>query len=266
MLDIAKFAEKRIDMNKVKRIPTEEDLNPNNKFIRNKMIILLGENRKLNLYLDQSKLSWVNHPELIKDLYNRLIESDFYKEYMADGINTFANDRKFVERVFNKIILTCEELYEVLEEQSIYWNDDVEFNISMITKTLKKFTEFSRDEHPLLPMFKDDEDREFAKSLFRKSIINHAEIRKLIDIHSRNWDIDRIAFVDILIMQLALTEFIYFPSIPTKVTLNEYIEVSKYYSTDKSRNFINGILDKALRELKDEGKVKKAGRGLIGEA
>lgn len=265
-IEISNFAKNKIEINRNKHRPTHEDLNPNTKFINNKMIFLLKENKKLDLYLDQSKLSWVNNPELIKELYARLVESDFYKKYMEDENDSFANDQKLVDKMFNKLILYCEELYQVLEEQSIYWNDDVEFNISMISKTLKKFTEFSREEMPLLPMFKDDDDEQFTKDLFRKSIINHDEIRELINIHSKNWDIDRIAFVDILIMQLALTEFLYFPSIPTKVTLNEYIELSKYYSTEKSRNFINGILDKTLKGLKNDGKIQKTGRGLVGES
>jgi N utilization substance protein B len=175
------------------------------------------------------------------------------------------DDRKFIEKMFNKIFLVSEELYEVLEEQSIYWNDDIEFVISVIIKTIKRFSESSGSDQKLMPMYKDDEDREFAKDLLRKSIINHDELHALIKVHSSNWDVDRIAFMDILMMQLSITEFLYFPSIPTKVTMNEYIELSKFYSTEKSRNFINGILDKTLKDLKKEGKINKAGRGLVGE-
>jgi N utilization substance protein B len=265
VIDIAGYAEKRIEINKAKHRPSEDELHPNTKFVRNKMIGQLRQNKKLSLYLDQTKLSWVNNPELIKELYNALTESDFYQEYMSDGDFSFENDRKLVDRIYTRLILVSEELNQVLEEQSIYWNDDIEFCVSMATKTLKKFTEFSREDMPLLPMFKDEEDRLFARDLFRRSATNHTELRQLIEEHSKNWDIERIAFVDILIMQLALAEFLYFPSIPTKVTLNEYIELSKYYSTEKSRNFINGILDKALRDLKQSGKVVKQGRGLIGE-
>jgi N utilization substance protein B len=141
----------------------------------------------------------------------------------------------------------------------------MEFTVSMISKTLKKFNPHSGSDQNLLPMFKDQDDRDFAKDLLRKSIINHSELLELIKEHSKNWDLDRIAFMDILIMQLAATEFLYFPSIPTKVSLNEYIELSKYYSTEKSRNFINGILDKTLKDLKTSGKIIKTGRGLIGE-
>ncbi len=266
VIDIADYAEGRIEIKKNKHQPTHEDLHPNTKFVNNLFINQLRSNRQLNAYLNQSKLSWVNHPELIKELYLIMIESEIYDEYKNSEIISYADDRKFVEKIFNKIFLVSEEIYEVLEEQSIYWNDDIEFVISVITKTIKKFNEFSDTDQRLMPMYKDDEDRVFAKDLFRKSILNHDEIQSLIKVHSSNWDVERIAFMDILMMQLAITEFLYFPSIPTKVTMNEYIELSKFYSTEKSRNFINGILDKTLKDLKKEGRIKKAGRGLVGES
>ncbi|RIH64752.1 transcription antitermination factor NusB [Mariniphaga sediminis] len=265
-IDIADYAEQRIEIKRNKHQPTHEDLHPNTKFISNQVIQQLRENRQLNAYLNQQKLSWANHPELIKELYLFLIESDFYKEYMADKNNSFLDDRRFIDKMFNNIILLAEDLHEVLEELSIYWNDDIEFSVSMISKTLKKFHPHSDSDQKLMPMFKDQDDRDFAKDLLRKAIINHDELLELIKEHSRNWDLDRIAFMDILIMQLAITEFLYFQSIPTKVSLNEYIELSKYYSTEKSRNFINGILDKTLKDLKKSGKISKSGRGLIGEA
>ncbi|MEE4286240.1 MAG: transcription antitermination factor NusB [Mariniphaga sp.] len=265
VIEIADYAEQRMEIKKNKHQPTYEDLHPNTKLISNQIIQQLRENRALHAYISQHKLSWVNHPGLIKELYLFLIESDFYKEYMNDKNRSFLDDRKFIDKVFNNIILVAEDLYEVLEEMSIYWNDDVEFTVSMISKTLKKFNPNSGSDQNLLPMFKDQDDRDFAKNLLRKSIVNHDELRELIKEHSKNWDLDRIAFMDILIMQLAATEFLYFPSIPTKVSLNEYIELSKYYSTEKSRNFINGILDKTLKDLKILGKINKTGRGLIGE-
>jgi transcription antitermination protein NusB len=265
VIEIADYSEQRIEIKKNKHQPTHEDLHPNTKFVSNQVIQQLRENRALHAYINQQKLSWVNYPELIKELYLFLIESDFYKEYMKDKNRSFLDDRKFVDKMFTNILLIAEDLYEVLEEMSIYWNDDVEFTVSMISKTLKKFNPHSGSDQNLLPMFKDQDDRDFAKDLLRKSIINHDELRELIKEHSKNWDLDRIAFMDILIMQLAAAEFLYFPSIPTKVSLNEYIELSKYYSTEKSRNFINGILDKTLKDLKTSGKINKTGRGLIGE-
>jgi N utilization substance protein B len=266
VLEIANYAENRIEIRRNKHQPTHEDLHPNTKFISNHLLQQLRENRQLKTYTEQKKLGWGNYPELIKDLYLFMEESDFYIEYMEDPTRSYVDDRKFIDKLFNKIILVAEDLYLVLEEQSIYWNDDMEFIVSMISKTLKKFNEYSGSDTRLMPMFKDEEDREFAKNLIRKSIINHDELQSMIKEHSKNWDVERIAFMDILIMQLAITEFLYFPSIPTKVTLNEYIELSKYYSTEKSRNFINGILDKTLKDLKNLGKVNKAGRGLVGES
>lgn len=265
VVEIADYAENRIEIKKNKHQPTEEELHPNTKFISNSVIQQIRLNKQLNVYLEQKKLDWKDHPELIKELYLLMIESDVYDSYMSDKTRSHLDDRKFIEKVFNKIILVSEDLYNVLEEKSIYWNDDVDFVISMILKTLKRFNELSGASQALMPMFKDQEDKDFAKELLRKSILNHDELRTLIKEHSKNWDVERIAFMDILIMQLAITEFLYFPSIPTKVTLNEYIELSKFYSTEKSRNFINGILDKTLKDLKRSEKINKAGRGLIGE-
>ncbi len=265
LIEIADHAENKIEIKRNKHQPTEEDLNPNTKFVSNLIIHQLRENRQLKAYLEQKKLSWVNHPELIKELYLFMMESELYASYMENKERSYQEDRKFIEKLFNKIILVSEDLYQVLEEQSIYWNDDVEFVISMITKTIKRFNEVAGSDQSLMPMFKDMEDRDFAKDLLRKSVVNHDELRELVKEHSKNWDVDRIAFMDVLIMQLAITEFLFFPSIPTKVSMNEYIELSKFYSTEKSRNFINGVLDKTLKDLKKNGKIKKVGRGLIGE-
>ena len=265
VIEIADYAENRIELKQNKHLPTQEDLNPNTKFVTNLFIQQLRTNRQLTAYLKQTKLSWVNHPELIRELYLIMTESEMYDSYINSEVRSYMDDRKFIEKIFNKIFLVSEEISEVLEEQSIYWNDDIEFVISVIIKTIKRFNEFTDSDQRLMPLYKDDEDREFAKELLRKSIINHDEIQTLIKVHSSNWDVDRIAFMDILMMQLAITEFLYFPSIPTKVTMNEYIELSKFYSTEKSRNFINGILDKTLKDLKKEGKINKAGRGLVGE-
>lgn len=265
LIEMADYARHKIETNLSKLVPAFEDLHPNSRFIDNRIIQLLRSNRRLQAYLNQSKPGWVNHPELVRDMYTFLTESEFYKDYMALPESSFFEDRKFVEKIFQNIILITEDLHVVLEEESIYWNDDIDLVVAMIIKTLKTFDEKSDEFQPLLPKFKDQEDEQFAKDLFRKTILNHDELQDLVKLHSSNWDLDRIAFMDILILQLALSEFLYFPSIPTEVTLNEYIELSKYYSTDKSRNFINGILDKALKELKQSQKIRKTGRGLIGE-
>lgn len=265
VIEIQKFAEQRIEMGLKKHRPTSEDLDPNTRFVNNQLIRQLKNNTVLNKYLEASKLTWTNESELIRKLYLSLTEKDFYLEYMSASPNTYADDRKVVEDICKYLILENEDIDLILEEQSIYWNDDLDFVVSMILKTLKKFKEYSDESQTLLPMFKDEEDRQFAKDLYRKVILHHEDNTLMVKQHTVNWDIERIAFVDNLILELALTEFLYFPSIPTKVSMNEYIELSKYYSTEKSRNFINGILDKALKDLKKANKIVKSGRGLIGE-
>ena len=265
VIEIEKFAEERIDLGLKKHRPTSAELAPNTRFINNLLIRQLKSNISLNKYLESSKLSWQDEADLVRKLYLSLIDQDFYKEYMSAAESSYADDRKLVEDIFKYLILDNEDIESLLEEQSIYWNDDLDFVVSMILKTFKKFKEFSDERQSLLPMYKDDEDRQFAKDLYRKVVLNHIENVVLIKQHTVNWDIERIAFIDNLILELALSEFLYFPSIPTKVSMNEYIELSKYYSTENSRNFINGILDKALKDLKKENKILKAGRGLIGE-
>lgn len=264
-VELQNYGQKRIDAGKRKFIPSAEELNPNTRFVDNQLIHKLRDNIGLNTYLENNKLSWVNYPELIRKLYNEMIQSSSYQEYIALPETNFTEDRKFADRMFIRIIPECDDLYTALEEQSIYWNDDVEFTVSMIVKTLKKFSEESPETQPLLPMFKDDEDYNFARDLYRKVIVNHDRNREIIENHLSNWDVERIAFMDMLLMELSITEFIEFISIPTKVSLNEYIELSKYYSTERSSTFINGILDKILKDLKDQGLVQKAGRGLMGE-
>jgi len=265
VLELADFAQLKIDTNLSKLRPTYDDLHPNRKFVDNKVVNQLRINRRLKAYLNQTKITWANHPELIKELFAFLTESDFYQEYMKSKDFSYAEDKRFIDKIFHNIILISEDVHLALEEDSIYWNDDLDLAVAMASKTIKFFNEDSDENQPLLPKFKDEDDRQFAIDLFRKSIINNDELREIIDKHASNWDIERIAFMDILIMQLALCEMIYFPSIPTKVTLNEYIEMAKYYSTEKSRTFINGILDNALKDLKQSNRILKTGRGLIGE-
>ena len=211
----------------------------------------------------EKKISWVNYSLLIKDIYQIMVNSEAYKNYMNGTENSYASDKKFVIEFYPQYLDTSELLYQILEEQSIYWNDEIEFIINMIIKTLKNFKEEEKEYSKLMLLFKNNDDRDFAKDLFRKTILNYNEYNKLIEKHTKNWDVERIAFIDILFMQLAITEVVEFPSIPIKVSLNEYIEIIKYYSTKKSSTFINGILDKIINILKDEGKIKKTGRGLI---
>ena len=265
LVEVHQYAEDRIELKKKKNIPTQEDLHPNTRFIKNIIIQKVSENKPLCDYLEKKKLNWTDHPELIKKLYNQLIELDAYRDYMEKAENSLADDRKIVESFYAEVVVDSEDINQLLEEKSIYWNDDIDFVVSMILKTLQKFKLSTPDFKSLMPLFKDEEDREFTKALLRKSILNSEEHKEIIKTHLRNWELERVAFIDVLIMELALSEFLYFPSIPTKVSLNEYIDLAKYYSTSKSRTFINGILDKILKTMRDDGRINKTGRGLIGE-
>jgi transcription antitermination protein NusB len=265
ILDVSRYAESRIEIAKNKRIPTFSDINPNIRFVENKLITQSRTNLQLNKYVSSQHISWLKYPELIKELYNKLIESGTYQKYMANEISHYPEDKKIVSDFYAEILLPSEFFQIVLEEQSIYWNDDLEFVVSMIQKTIKRFSENDGPEKGLLKLYKSKEDMDFIVELFRKSISMRSMCLKLIKETANNWDLERIAIMDILVMQLAITEFLEFSSIPTKVTLNEYLDIAKYYSTEKSNIFINGVLDKILTQMKSENKVNKSGRGLIGE-
>jgi len=265
IIDIVNYADSRIELAKQKKMPNYEDLNPNTKFIDNRLVKMLSENLDLKKYLNEQKLSWVNYPELIKNLYIEIRESEIYEKYMASETNGFNEDKKFITELYSKLIVNYEPLYQNLEEQSIFWNDDIEFVIGMIIKSLRAFKAASDENVKLMPLYKNEEDKDFVKRLFRKVVLNHKEYENLISGFIQNWDVERVAFMDIVVMSLAISEMIEFPEIPVKVSLDEYIEIAKFYSTQKSNVFINGILDKLVIHLKKEGKIKKMGRGLIGE-
>ncbi len=263
LLDIRLLEEKRIEQAKLKRIPSAEDLKPNVKFINNAVLNQLGNNEMLLKYIRQTGISWVNFPELVKKIMNEIRQSALYIEYMAEEENDYEKDRKFIVKLIEKIIAPSEDLYHHFEEESIYWNDEAEFIVSMLIKTIKEFKFEIGEDQTLIPEYKDEEDREFVKTLFRKVILNSQDLNKIIDENTKNWDLERVAFIDIIIMQLALTEACEFSKIPLNVSLNEYIEIAKHYSTEKSSVFINGILDKAFGKLKKEKKIFKAnGEGL----
>ena len=266
LIEIQDFAEKRVEVAKQKLMPTHEDLHPNMRFIENPVFQLIRENESIQDYLTYHKLSWVNYPELIKKLYQKITASEYYKAYMELDSVDFVTHRQLVVGILSKELLNFEDFELSLEEQSIYWNDDLEFMIGMAVKTLKKFEENQPETIPVFPMYKDEEDEDFAKRLLRKVILNHTENTNIIDNYTKNWDVERIAGMDILIMEMALTEITEFPSIPVKVSFNEYIEISKYYSTDQSSTFINGVLDKIIAAYRTDNKVQKQGRGLIGES
>ena len=265
-LELADIAVEKIDQALQKHIPSHEDLNPRRRFVDNHLLAQLRKNKEFNDYISSKKLSWVNNSHIPRLLYNKMIVWEVYEEYMKAETNNYLSDKKFIIRLITELFSNSEDLQSNLEEQSIYWNDDMEYIASMVEKTLKKFKTDSGENAPLMPLFKNAEDEEFVKILFRKAIIHAKKCSELIDKNTTNWEVDRIALMDILVMQLAITEILEFPEIPVKVTLNEYIEIAKYYCTSKSSTFVNGILDNIVKEIRDEGLFNKFGRGLVGEA
>jgi N utilization substance protein B len=264
LLDLRDFAESKIELARHKKLADQRDLHPATKFIENKFILQLEQNESLKKFINKKKLSWNSYPEIIKKLYNHLIEMDFYKEYINSAPDSYNEDKKMVIKIYIDLIMNYEDLYMNLEEQNIYWMDDVDFIIRMIVKTFRKFRE-NGENTLLMPMFHDPADMDFATTLMRKTIILEPENKILIKESAKNWELERIAFTDYLIMQMAITEVIEFGTIPVKVTMNEFIEISKIFSTKNSSQFINGILDNVFKKLKSEKKIMKRGRGLIGE-
>jgi transcription antitermination protein NusB len=265
VLELADIAQEKIDQALQKKMPTVDDLNPNVKFVNNVLIRQLRNNLAFNSYVSSHKLSWSNYQHLPRLLYNRMITWDVYLDYMNSDDNNYLSDKKFVIKLVTDLFSASEDLMSNLEEQSIYWNDDMEYTSAMIEKTLKKFKADSKDDTSLLPLFKNEEDEDFVKILFRKAILHSDKCSELINKNTTNWEVERIALMDILVMKLAITEIIEFPEIPVKVTLNEYIEIAKYYCTSKSSTFVNGILDNIVKEMRDNKLFNKYGRGLIGE-
>jgi len=266
VLEIADIAEEKIDQALRKRMPTIEDLNPQRRFIDNQVIAQIRINLSFTKYISAKKLTWVNYSHIPRLLYNKMIVWEVFEEYMKADNHNYLTDKKFVIRLITEMFANSEDLLSSLEEQSIYWNDDMEYISAMIEKTLKKFKADSGENTSLMPLFKNEEDQEFVKTLFRKSVIYYKKCSDLIDKNTTNWEVERIALMDILVMQLAITEILEFPEIPVKVTLNEYIEIAKFYCTSKSSTFVNGILDNIVKEIREEGNLNKFGRGLVGEA
>ena len=250
--EVTKLQNRILETKKCKYMPTEEELNPNTRLVDNRFANQLAENESLNKYADAQGLSWSNDEEFVKKVLELILNSEIYTEYLKSEEDNYETDREFWRQIFKKIICGNEMIEEFLEDKSIYWNDDIEIVETFTLKTIKKFEESTGSKQPLLPMFKDMEDKAYAVKLFRQSLLKGKEFRERIDKHMKNWETERIANMDLIIMQVALAEIVSFPSIPVGVTLNEYIDAAKYYSTPKSGTFINGILDSIVTELKNE--------------
>ena len=257
-------AANKIEEALVKKLPRPEDLNPNRKFVDNKILTLLSSNIQLQTEAKNRKLYWNNEQDLIRKIFNDIRNSEQFEKYMNDPGRMFDQDKEFILAAFKEYIANSESLLNHLEESSISWMDDIDMVCSAVLKTIKAVNEGDDATLKLMPLYKDaEEDSNFVKVLFRKTVMNDTITQDLISAKTENWEMERIASMDMLLMKMAINEAKEFSSIPTKVTLNEYIEISKFYSTPKSNGFINGILDKIFIELKSSGEIKKVGRGLI---
>ena len=258
MVEITRQAERKLNAAKSKLLPTKEELYPNMKFVANRFIAQLEINEQLQEFSETQKKTWENESEFVKSLCEKIMASDIYKEYMEnESPSSYEEDRELWRKIYKRIIFNNPELDQVLEDQSLYWNDDKEIVDTFVLKTIKRFEESNGSKQELLPEFKDEEDQDFARRLFRRTILNADYYRHLISENTRNWDLDRVAFMDVVIMQIALAEILSFPNIPVSVSLNEYVEIAKLYSTPKSGSFINGTLDGIVNALKKDNKLIK---------
>lgn len=269
LLEIVEFANKRLEENKKKFFPTEDDLNPSSRFINNKVIEQIANNKDFRKHHDLYKINWKDQEDMIRKIYMEIRDGEDYKNYMANPDNSYTDDRDIILKILKKNILRSENVHYFFEEQNIHWSDDF-FTANMLAvKSIKHYKPEFGEDHKLPTLFKSndfddsDEDREFVKNLFRKTIVKTEEYETLIEAKVKNWEMERIAVMDILLIKMALVELIEFNSIPIKVSLNEYIELAKMYSTPKSKVFVNGVLDKLIADLKEKKQIIKTGRGLL---
>jgi N utilization substance protein B len=249
---------------KTKRLPTKEDLDPNLKFINNKFIAQLDENIHVKREINNRRISWNNEFELVKRVYNSIKASPQFEKYMKQDDDSYETHRNFIAEVFKEFVADYELLNHFYEERNLHWGDDIYIVNPMVLKMIESYKEDATPDQALMTLYKDrEEDEQFVKDLFRETALRNEEIEKLIGDKTKNWEVERIAMMDVLLMKMAITEILHFSGIPVKVTLNEFIEISKMYSTPKSKIFINGILDKIVADLKAADRLTKSGRGLM---
>lgn len=269
LLEVLHYYRFRSEEAKAKFVPTEDDLNPNLKLLNNKILIQLQENEELAGRIRQYKISWTEEQEMVRKVFLKIKGSKDHAEYLNSGKSSYEEDHDYLLRLFRKYIAKSGDLQFYCEERNLFWADDFEVAAIFVLKTLKILSEAFSPKDELLSLLRKDQDediaddRDFILELFRKTLLHTEEFDKRIETRTRNWELERIALTDIILIKMALTEFIYFPQIPIKVTMNEYIEISKQFSSVKSKLFINGILDKLVDDLTSEKIINKTGRGLM---
>ncbi|MCL6272712.1 transcription antitermination factor NusB [Muricauda sp. 2012CJ35-5] len=264
LVEIHRLAEKHVQHASKKYVATNDDKYPNpEKFVQNRLLVQLANNQLLQNELEKRKLNnWYLNEEYVKIIHKEIVASDIYKSYMTTGDSNYDLDRDVIVQLFREIIAPNEKIYEYFEDDKLTWVDDIPIVNTFLVKRLKKATSSSNESFFLPALLKDQQDMTFANDLLTKTLLNDAKWEKEIEGKTPNWDNDRIAEIDSIILKMAICELLNFPSIPEKVTLNEYLEIAKEYSTPKSSIFINGVLDKLAKEYKSSGKLQKMGRGL----
>ena len=243
-----------IAANRANREGTEA---PSNRFVNNKFAVQLEENKQLNLFMESQKRRWEDDMEAVRKLCDQIEQSTIYQEYMASDDDSYEADREVWRKIYRTLIQENSDLDAVLEEKSLYWNDDKEVVDTFVIKTIKRFDPANGADQELLPEYRDEEDRDFALKLFRSTILNADDYQRYMSESSRNWDFSRLAYMDVVIMQIAIAEMLTFPNIPVTVTINEYVDLAKLYSTPRSGGYINGMLDTIARHLIQTGKMMK---------
>lgn len=247
---------RRVDI-ATRRAEREGTETPSQRFAFNKFATQLEENKQLNLFMEDKKMSWENDVEAVRKLCDQIEQSPLYQEYMMSDAEDYETDRELWRRIYRTLIQGNEDLDAILEEKSLYWNDDKEIVDTFVLKTIKRFDPANKADQELLPEYDDTEDREYALKLFRSTILNADTYQRYMSETSRNWNFSRLAYMDVVLMQIAIAEMLTFPNIPISVTINEYVDLAKLYSTPKSGGYINGMLDAIARHLVDTGRLLK---------
>lgn len=262
LVEVQKLAEQKQEISKKKYLATKEDLSPNRKFVDNKLIKKLAESASLSLHIEGQNLNnWSKDDEYVKIIWDKLQKSDLFSTYLNTTEDSYKIDKGFLIDFFREIVAPSTKLAEYFEDENITWVDDIPFVNTWVVRSLNKQKEKST--FTLGSLYKNQDDQDFVSKLFKKVILNHHTFENDIKIHTPNWESDRIADMDMILIKMGACEFLHFPFIPTKVTINEYIEIAKDYSSEKSSYFVNGVLDKLSREFAKDKKFVKVGRGLL---
>jgi len=261
--EIVRYRTLRMEELKEKINPTVEDLNPNTKFIDNMVIKQIEENSVIHSFCQNNHIDWSDRYDFIAQVYHEIANSNFFIEYMASPKRSYYEDKDFVLNILSEIFAESELLHWFLEEKNVHWFDDYNDALLAAYKNINQYKENQSPQTPLIPLLKDEEEVTFYSDLFRKTLLYNAEYQKRIDDKLLHWESERVMEIDTILMKMALCELTQFPTIPIKVTINEYIELAKLYSSRKSGVFINGILDRIILDLKNEGLLNKMGRGLV---